>query len=369
LHLNQGSYGALPKSVAAKQESIRAEIERDPTSFFNNKLPGELRRLAGLAAQKFGGEANDWVFVENATFAVSSVLSSFPLRDGDEIVTTSHAYGAVLKAMRVYATRQGAKLVITDVPSIVESDDQIVDAIAHAFTSCTKLLVVDHITSPTAVVFPVARIAKLARDRGIAVLVDGAHTPGHIGIDVNAIGADWYTGNAHKWLFAPRGCGLLWTAPHRQQQTLPAVLSHGVESGYTAAFDWVGTRDVTAWLSFEVALEAHDRFGGADLMIRNRALANEAGETVAEKLGGRLSAPTHMRCAMTAVALGPIGPDVNIADKMRWNIASQYKIVTALFHFDSCIWLRLSAQLYNQSDDYIAIAKAMSESLRRHAPR
>ncbi|HWD50491.1 MAG TPA: aminotransferase class V-fold PLP-dependent enzyme, partial [Rhizomicrobium sp.] len=180
LHLNHGSYGALPQSVAAEQERIRADIERDPTSFFNNVLPGELRRLAGLAAQNFGGEATDWVFVENATFAVSSILSSFPVRDGDEILTTSHAYGAVLKAMRVYAARQGAKLVVAAIPSIVEGEDQIVEAIAQSFSPRTKLLIVDHITSPTAIVFPVARIAKLAHAAGIAVLVDGAHAPGHI---------------------------------------------------------------------------------------------------------------------------------------------------------------------------------------------
>jgi isopenicillin-N epimerase len=362
LHLNHGSYGALPKSVAAEQERIRADIERDPTSFFNNVLPGELRRLAGLAAQNFGGEPTDWVFVENATFAVSSILSSFPVRDGDEILTTSHAYGAVLKAMRIYAAKQGAKLVVAAIPSIVKNEDQIVEAIAQSFTPRTKLLIVDHITSPTAIVFPVARIAKLARVAGIAVLVDGAHAAGHIDIDVKTIGADWYTGNAHKWLFAPRGCGLLWTAPHRQAHTLPAVLSHGVEAGYTKAFDWVGTRDVTAWLSFEAALDAHARFGGSDLMVRNRKLAEEAGNAVAENLGGRLSAPVQMRGAMAAIDLGPIGAETEAADKMRWRIAAQHKTITALFQFEGRIWLRLSAQIYNQGDDYAAIAKAISEA-------
>ena len=369
LHLNHGSYGALPKSVAAEQERIRAEIERDPTSFFNNVLPGELRRLAGLAARNFGGSANDWVFVENATFAVSSVLSSFPVREGDEILTTSHAYGAVLKAMRVYAARQRAKLVIAEIPAIVESEDQIVEAIAQSFTPRTKLLIVDHITSPTAIVFPVARIAKAARNAGIAVLVDGAHAPGHIDIDVKTIGADWYTGNAHKWLFAPRGCGLLWTAPHRQGQTLPAVLSHGVEAGYTKAFDWVGTRDVTAWLSFDAALDAHGRFGGPDLMVRNRKLAEEAGDAVAKNLGGRLSAPVQMRGAMAAIDLGPIGADIEAADKMRWNIAAQQKTITALFQFDGRILVRLSAQIYNQRDDYAALAKVISDAKSATASR
>jgi isopenicillin-N epimerase len=359
LHLNHGSYGAVPKSVAAEQDRIRAAIERNPTQFFNDVLPGELRRLAGLAAQRFGGSAGDWVFVENATFAVSSILSSFPLRSGDEILTTSHVYGAVLKAMRVYAARQSAKLVIADIPSIVESEDQIADAIARAFTPRTRLLIVDHITSPTAIVFPVARIASAARNAGIAVLIDGAHAPGHIDIDVKAIGADWYTGNAHKWLFAPRGCGLLWTAPHRQSQTSPAVLSHGAESGYLAAFDWVGTRDVTPWLSFEAALAAHDAFGRAGLMARNRALANLAGESLARAFGTQLAAPAPMRAAMASIDLGKREGGF-AADRLRRDIAMQHKIVAAIFEFQSRVWLRISAQIYNERPDYDALAKILA---------
>ena len=246
IHLNHGSYGAVPKVVRDAQDRWRAHIESNPTGFFRDELPAELRRLAGIAAARFGGKPNDWVFCENATAAVNSVLASFGLRAGDEIVTTSHAYGAVLKAMRIWAQRFGAKVVVAQIPAVVESEEQVVQAIAESFSDRTRLLVIDHITSATAIVFPVSQIVKAAHARGIAVLVDGAHVPGHLPLDVDAIGADWYTGNAHKWLFAPKGCGLLWTARERQAQTLPTVLSHGAPDGYTQAFDWIGTRDVTA---------------------------------------------------------------------------------------------------------------------------
>ena len=256
LHLNHGSYGAVPREVAAEQDRWRALIERNPTGFFKDILPGELRRLAGLLALRFGGRADDWVFCENATYAVNSVLASFPLKPGDEIVTTSHAYGAVLKAMRIWAERRGAQLAVANVPAIVESEDEVVDAVRRAFTPRTRLLIVDHITSATAIVFPVARIAAAARAANIAVMIDGAHAPGQLPLNVEEIGADWYTGNAHKWLFAPKGCGMLWTAPSRQSVTLPVVLSHGAPDGYVAGFDWVGTRDVTPWLCFEAAARA-----------------------------------------------------------------------------------------------------------------
>ncbi len=364
LHLNHGSYGAVPKSVAAEQDRFRALIERDPTTFFGDVLPGELRRLAGVIAARFGGAPGDWVFCENATSAVSSVLSSLAFGDGDEILTTSHAYGAVLKAMSVFATRNGASLVVADVPAIVESEDQIVEAVVRGFTARTKLLIVDHITSATALIFPVARIAYAARAAGIPVLVDGAHAPGQIAFDVGQIGADWYTGNAHKWLFAPRGCGLLWTTPDLQVQTRPAVLSHGAQTDYAAAFDWIGTRDVTPWLCLEAAIVVHDSLGGPALMQRNRAMAAEAADFLATALGGQISGPPALRAAMASVNLGPAGQDLGLPDRLRRRLAMESDVVAPVFLFKSDIYLRISAQIYNEPRDYPILANRLSNHLK-----
>ncbi|MFL5238783.1 MAG: aminotransferase class V-fold PLP-dependent enzyme, partial [Rhizomicrobium sp.] len=231
-HLNHGSYGAVPNSVLAEQECIRRKLERNPTGFFSELYPRRVREAAAVAAGYFGGHVDDWVFCENATSAINSVLASLPLRAGDELLTTSHAYGAVLRAMRLWGERNGATMRIAEVPAVVESESRVAEAIAGALTARTRLLVIDHITSPTATVFPVAEIVRRAHEAGVPVLVDGAHAPGQLALNVPEIRADWYTGNAHKWFFAPRGCGLLWTAPKWQAITRPAVLSHGTDQGY-----------------------------------------------------------------------------------------------------------------------------------------
>jgi len=359
VHLNHGSFGALPRSVAAEQERWRALIERDATSFFTFELPDLLRQAAVGVAGRFGGRGEDWVFCENATSAVNGVLASLRLDPGDEIVTTSHAYGAVLKAMRASASRRGAAVVAAGLPSHLRGDDEVVDVVAAALGPRTKLLIVDHITSATAAILPVLRLADLAQKLGIPILLDGAHAPGQLALDVPSLGVDWYTGNAHKWLFAPRGCGLLWTHPLRQPETLPAILSHGTEAGYTAAFDWIGTRDVTPWLCFESGTKAHDAFGGAGLMARNRLMAAAGAKILAESLGAHASAPLEMRAAMAALSLGDAPSDPGSALKLRQVLAREYGVVVPVHIFAGKLWLRISAQIYNEIDDYRRCAEAL----------
>ena len=365
IHLNHGSYGAVPKVVRDAQDRWRAHIESNPTGFFRDELPAELRRLAGIAAARFGGKPNDWVFCENATAAVNSVLASFGLRAGDEIVTTSHAYGAVLKAMRIWAQRFGAKVVVAQIPAVVESEEQVVQAIAESFSDRTRLLVIDHITSATAIVFPVSQIVKAAHARGIAVLVDGAHVPGHLPLDVDAIGADWYTGNAHKWLFAPKGCGLLWTARERQAQTLPTVLSHGAPDGYTQAFDWIGTRDVTAWLCFEAAARFHDARGSESLMARNRDLAEQACALLASRLGMLPTAPASMRGAMACLTLRPTLADSATVVGVMKHLRECCGAIVLVHLFQETLCVRISAQIYNEMRDYEALIDALSIALQQ----
>jgi isopenicillin-N epimerase len=360
VHLNHGSYGAVPREVQAEQDRWRALIEADATGFFQDVYPAEIRHMAGVAAAQFGGAGHDWVFCENATAAVNSVLASFSLKAGDEILTTSHAYGAVTKAMRLWADRRGATLQIAELPSFLDCDDQILEGVTAAFTQRTRLLVVDHITSPTAVIFPAERLARAARERGIAVLIDGAHAPGQVPLEVPAIGADWYTGNAHKWFFAPKGCGLLWTHPSRQEITRPAVLSHGTEQGYIQAFDWIGTRDTTPWLSFDASSRAHEMLGGASLIARNQALAAEAAELLADSLSAPISAPASMRGAMASLCLDPLGGDPEAARLLRLALRKT-GIVAPVSAFAGGLWIRISAQIYNEIGDYRRCARTLAE--------
>ncbi len=358
VHLNHGSFGAVPRSVDAVQSQWRAHIESNPTGFFKDELPGLMRGTAGHVARRFGGAANDWVFCENATSAVNGILGSLDLGPGDEIATTSHAYGAVAKAMRLWAERRGAGVAVAELPAHLTDDDEAVAAIAAVLGPRTRLLVIDHITSATAIVLPVGRIAERAHRAGVPVLVDGAHAPGHIPLDVPGVGADWYTGNAHKWLFAPRGCGLLWTAPERQNRTFPAILSHGTGAGYLAAFDWVGTRDVTPWLCFESGAAAHDGFGGGLLMDRNRQLAVEGAAIFGEITGATPAAPAAMRGAMAALDFGNAPTDPNLPPELQRALARRHGIVVPVHGFAGKLWLRISAQVYNEPDDYRRCAEA-----------
>ncbi|HEX4156919.1 MAG TPA: aminotransferase class V-fold PLP-dependent enzyme [Rhizomicrobium sp.] len=357
LHLNHGSYGAVPRTVRLTQDRIRAEIERNPTGFYGDDLPPAMRRMAGEAAKRFGGLGQDWVFCENATAAVSAVLYGLDLKPGDEILTTSHAYGAVLKAIALVAERRGAQVKLAQLSAILESEDAIVQSIERELGPRVRLLIVDHITSATATVFPVRQIAALARNAGIPILVDGAHAPGQIMLDVPALGADWYTGNAHKWLFAPRGCGLLWTAPERQDLTRPAVLSHGTDHGYTAAFDWVGTRDPSPWLCFEAAALAHDGLGGAGLMARNRGLAALAARELSTALGARATAPESMRAAMATLTFEDCPATEQTAASLRRILSEVHRMMVPVHAFGGRLSFRISAQIYNALGDYQKLAE------------
>jgi isopenicillin-N epimerase len=323
-----------------------------------------MRRMAGQVAKRFGGQSDDWVFCENATAAVSGVLYALDLKPGDEILTTSHAYGAVLKAMSLVAARHGAQVRIASLPSILESEEEVVQSIARELGPRVRLLIVDHITSATAVIFPVRQIAALARAAGIPVLVDGAHAPGQIALDAPSLGADWYTGNAHKWLFAPRGCGLLWTAPERQDVTRPAVLSHGTDLGYTAAFDWVGTRDPSPWLSFEMAALAHDAFGGPSLMARNRDLAALAAGTLSAALDARATAPESMRAAMAAFVLNDCPATDESAAALRLVLSREHRIMMPVHSLQGRLSFRISAQIYNDASNYADLARVCRDLFR-----
>lgn len=359
LHLNHGSFGALPWSVLAVQARWRADIERDATTFFDEVYPNLVRRMAAVAAERFGGEAKDWVLCENVTAALAGVLASLPLNPGDELLTTSHAYGAVVKAMCLWAHRRGATVKIAGLPVVLEDQRQVVDGVTAAFSQHTRLLVIDHITSPTAAVFPIAEIVRAARAAGIAVFVDGAHGPGQIPLDVPALGADWYAGNVHKWFFAPRGCGVLWTAPERQDVTRPAVLSHGTDKSYTDAFDWIGTRDATPWFCLEAAAQAFDSFGGAALMARNRQLAADAAAIVSGALGGVACAPAQMREAMAAICLPAERVPAEAAPRLKSHLRQQGVVVAANV-LDGRLCLRLSAQIYNELSEYRRCAKVLA---------
>jgi isopenicillin-N epimerase len=355
--LNHGSFGATPRTVLAEQERWRVRMERHPTHFMSEELPPALAAAAARLAAFVGARTEDLVFVENATAGCNTALRSLRFAPGDEILVTDHGYPAVRKAAEYVAARAGARVVEAAVPFPLQDAAQVVAAVSSRLGTRTRLAILDHITSSTAVVFPVHELTALCRAAGVPVLIDGAHAPGMLSLDVPSVGADWYTGNCHKWLMAPKGSAFLWVAPDRQADTHPLVISHGFGQGFTAEFAWVGTRDPSAWLSVPAAIDFHKRLGGARLRERNAALAREQATLLAHTWQTERGAPDALTGSMAAVRL-PLheAATAERAIELRRKLFDEHRIEVPITAFAGALWARISAHAYNRPEDYARLA-------------
>ena len=351
--LNHGSFGAVPLNLTAEQQRLREQMERNPTKFLTFELPIALRVAAERLAAFVGGVGTDYAFVENATVGCNTILASIPLSPGDEILVTDHCYPAVLKAAEYVASRTGAKVAEAKVPFPLVDKADIVTAIESRLGSSTRLVILDHVTSPTAIVFPARELTNLCHEAGASVLIDGAHAPGMLSLDVPSIGADYYVGNCHKWLMAPRGSGFLWASPARQAELHPLVISHGFGQGFTAEFDWIGTRDPTAWLTVPVAIDLHMEMGGQFLRERNTLLAQEAARELAARWNTDRGASDILTGSMATVRL-PLNDEATPgrAVALRASLLRDHRIDVVIVAFSGSLWARVSAQAYNTLADY-----------------
>lgn len=361
--LNNGSFGATPIEVLKVQQHWQHRFEREPIEFVSRHLHRELRAAAEIMAAFLGVRGDDLVFVENATTGVNAVLRSLIplLQPGDQILTTSHVYNAVRQAMRYVASVTKAEYVEVAIPFPIDSTDTIIEFVKAALTGRTRFALFDHITSPTGLVFPVEQLVQLCKERGIWVMVDGAHAPGMIPLDLSQIGADWYTGNFHKWLFAPKGCAFLWTAPDKQAITHPVVISHGYGSGYVAEFDFTGTKDWSAYLSAPAGLEFLRRLGLEQVRRYNRALALYSQQLLAERFSTKVPAPNHMIAYLAAVPLPVKHPTPQLAQALHDWLFDVHRIEVPIFYFDDKLLVRTASQVYNQTDEYDHLAMALTE--------
>ena len=322
--LNHGSFGACPRAVLDAQRRLRDRMEAQPVQFLARDLPGLLAAARADLGTFLGAAPDDLAFVTNATGAVNVVVRSLHFAPGDELLTDDHEYNATINVLRHVAERDGARVVVASIPFPVASEDAVVEAILGAVTDRTRLALVSHVTSPTALVFPIERIVAELADRGVDTLVDGAHTPGMVALDLDRLGAAWYAGNLHKWVCAPKGAAFLHARRDRQPGIRPNTISHGANevieadpndgrTRYRAEFDWQGTLDPTAWLAVPDAL----RFVGGILdggwpavMARNHALTLKARSALTDALGLDPDgpAPTAMIGSMVALPLPMTGP-------------------------------------------------------------
>jgi len=369
IYLNHGGFGLTPHCVLAEQAAWRERIERNPSGFMARELPQMLRDAAAALASYLKVRPDNLVFVDNATTGCNAVLRSLELEHDDEILTTNYAYAAIAKAIGFAARRGPAKVVTAELPMPLRDASEAIEALASRLSARTRLVVLDHIASRSACILPVAAMAQLAHQAGARVLVDGAHAPGQIELDLPASGADWYVGNCHKWLFAPRPCGFLWANPQVDEVIHPTTISHGYGAGFTAEFDWTGTRDPSPALSVPAALAAHARLGGAHLMARNAALARRAGEMLAQAWGTETAAPSATCAAMATIrmalkppsglAIGAVRSRPTVELELRAHLARKHRIEAEIFAQAGALWLRIAAQAYNEWSEYERLATAV----------
>lgn len=360
-YLNHGAFGACPRPVMAAAQALREEVERQPSEFLVEKLMPHLRNSAETLGTYLGAKGEDIVFLDNASTAINAVLRSLVMFPGDDVLTTSQTYGAVMRTLEFVCDRADARLIPVHLDYPALGEEAIVETILDSITTRTRLLVIDHVTSKTATVLPIAEIASECADRGIPVLVDGAHGPGMLDLNIEKLGVTWYAGNCHKWLGAPRGAAFLWTVPERQPYVRPTTISHFVSDGYLPAFDWPGTKDFTPSLMIGEALAYRSRYGEERLRTHCRDLTIAAGHQAAEALGSNIGVPDGMTGTMTTVRLpasfGPPKPET--ATEIRRRLREEFGVEVDIQAFEKALWMRLSLYVYNDLSDVERLTDAL----------
>jgi isopenicillin-N epimerase len=373
--LNHGSFGSCPRAILEKQAEMRARLEREPVDFLVREMPGLLAGAREALAAFVGADADDLAFVPNATAGINAVVRSLDFAPGDEILTTDHAYAACRKTLDYVAARSGARVTVASIPFPLRSEEDVVSAVLSAVTSRTRLAMLDHVTSPTALVFPVERLVAGLSVRGVDTLVDGAHALGMVPLDLTRLGAAYYTSNAHKWLCAPKGAAFLHARKDRQKGLHPVAISHGYAGGearFREEFDWTGTIDPTPALSIPdciAYLGGLLRGGWPELMATNRELALRARGIFLERLGGTAACPSAMVGSMAAAFLPTPSKESPLfgLDREALGDLIRERGVEAWFHpspSDGAMLVRLSAQLYNTEQQYARLASLIAEALR-----
>ena len=368
LHVNHGSFGACPRAVLEHQAAIRARLEAATMRWFVVEYTQALDAARAAVAAYLGCDADGLVFVPNATHGVATALANVPLGAGDEVITTDHAYRACKNALDRAAAAARARVLIAPIALPARDPAAPIAAILERVTARTRLVLVDHVTSPTALVLDAAVLAR-ALPSHVALLVDGAHAPGMLDIEVGQVGAAFYTGNFHKWTCAPKGAGFLWVAPDRRDDFRPLVTSHGAtlptatRSRFRLEHDWTGTHDPSPYLSVPVAIDTIARLGGGWPRVRerNRALARVMRDDLAEALGADpidlTPGPPMTTMGAIAVTL-PDGADNLGVERTLLERGVEVPIVS----HPGAPWplVRVSAHLYNRRSDATRLAAALT---------
>jgi isopenicillin-N epimerase len=367
--LNHGSFGACPLPVLETQHHLRQRLERQPLQFFRDYEA--LLDAARCQLAAFVGTApENLAFVPNATTGVNAVLRSLTFETGDELLTTNHEYNACRNALDYIAEQVGLQVVVAEVPFPIDHAEQVVDAVMQQVSPNTRLVLLDHITSQTGLIFPVVTLVQKLSQLGIETLIDGAHAPGMIPLNLDKIGATYYTGNCHKWLCAPKGAAFLYVQPDRQATIRPLTISHGANSPrcdrsrFLLEFDWMGTDDPTAYLCVPEAIRFMGSLlpgGWPELMATNHALAIAARTALCDQLNCPVPSPDTMLGSLAVVPLPP-GPALPLQEALLERFHIEVPIIP--WCLPAGRQIRVSAQIYNHLEQYHQLGAALVELLR-----
>jgi isopenicillin-N epimerase len=383
--LNHGSYGACPLPVLEAQQKLRSQLEQQPLRFFMREYDALLDAARSQLAAFVGADADELVFVPNATTGVNAVLRSvysntqersLSFNPGDELLTTNHEYNACRNALDFVASRTGAKVVVATIPFPLKSPTQVIEAVMEQVTPRTRLALLDHVTSKTALIFPIQELVSQLAAQGVDTLVDGAHAPGMVSLNLHEIGASYYTGNCHKWLCAPKGAGFLYVRRDKQAGIRPLTISHGANSYRTdksrfhLEFDWTGTSDPTAYLCVAEAIQfLNSLLPGAwfELMEKNREKAIAARQLLCDALGVLPPCPAQMLGSMAVVplpdklSLYEQGEPTREWPRLQDILFDRFKIEVPVIPWSEPFkqMVRVSAQLYNTPEQYEYLSRAL----------
>jgi isopenicillin-N epimerase len=372
--LNHGSFGACPRAILELQNDLRAQMEAEPVQFLWRRYEERLEPSRRALAKFLGARSQDLAFITNTTTGINAVARSLKFQRGDELLTTSLDYNACHNVVVEAAQRAGAKLVTAQVPFPLRSEEEFVEAVLPAVTRRTRLAMIDHVTSDTALVLPIMRLVRELEARGVDTLVDGAHAPGMVELNLKKLRPAYYTGNLHKWVCAPKGAAFLWVREDRQAGVHPAVISHGNNTprpGFTPfqdRFDWCGTFDPTAWFCVGAAIEWMGKVlpgGWKDVRARNHSLAVQARSILCERLGVEAPCPESLLGSLASVPLParfqgrPRGGKID-AEQLRLYDEFGIEVPFSRIGPNRVRHFRISAQLYNSPAQYEYLAEAVA---------
>jgi isopenicillin-N epimerase len=352
-YLNHGSFGARTREVFEAQQRHKLLFEKSPVDFLDRQ--GKfLCHARQVVAQFVGAHPDGLGFVDNATTGIGCVIQSLHLQEGEEILTTNHVYNGVRQLVSHYCSNKNLLYREVDIPLPVTSSVDILQCIEAGLSDKTTLLLVDHVSSSSAIVFPIREIVDLCREKGILILIDGAHAPGMVDVEIDDLAPDWYVANLHKWVCAPLGTAFVWTNEPWRSSTHPITISHWLDQGYTEEFDWQGTKDISSWLTAVDAIKVGEQIGWNTIRQHNHEMAAWMHETLVSAFNVLPLSPIDgSLLGSMATVLLPAGSPQNLQDciALRDDLFSQTALEVPIFEFLGKGMLRVSAQLYSKPED------------------